>query len=216
MLFEQVQLGGVEKNLGYIFGDEESREVAVVDPGMNPQLCIDRVHELRATCRFVLATHSHFDHIAGVEEITRAFDCPFAAHEDVPGVTMPLEDGQEFLVGSLPVRALHCPGHCDDSVLYLIHSAKLLTGDELFVGGVGITRSESQARLHYENLHRMILALPDEIEVYPGHDYGAKPSSTIGEQRRTNPYFQQPDFASFWRLRQNWKQHVRERGLKWG
>ena len=215
MLFEQLHIGG-DKNLAYIFGDERTMEVAAVDPGENPRLLVERMRELGATCRYVLATHSHIDHIWGVDDVTGPTAAPFAGHPSVPGVTMPLSDGQTFHVGSVPVRVIYCPGHAPDSVLYVIADQKVLTGDELFIGGVGITRSESQARLHYTNLHHRLLTLPDHLEVYPGHDYGAKPSSTIGEQRRTNPYFQQKDFQAFWHLRQNWKQYVKDHGLKWG
>jgi hydroxyacylglutathione hydrolase len=216
MIFEQIQLGGEEKNFAYLFGDEQTKEVAAVDPGENPRKVVDRIRALGATCSYVFATHSHIDHIWGVDDVTGPTGARFAAHPSVPGVQVPLHDGQVLHIGSVPVRVIYCPGHAADAVLFVINDEKVLTGDELFIGGVGKTFSESQARLHYANLHGRLLALPDHLEVYPGHDYGARPSSTLGEQRRTNPYFQQKDFESFWRLRQNWKQYVAEHGLKWG
>ena len=215
MIFEQLQIGG-DKNLAYLFGDEATHLVAAVDPGCNPAMLLGRIRALRAACPIIFATHGHYDHIEGVDELKAATGAKLAGHPNLPGVEMPLSDGQVVHVGTVTVRAVHCIGHAPDSVLLVINEEKVLTGDEMFVGGVGITRTESQARLHYDNLHAKLLALPDHLEVYPGHDYGAKPSSTIGEQRRTNPYFQQKDFESFWRLRQNWKQYVKEHGLKWG
>lgn len=213
MLFEQLHIGG-DKNLAYLFGDE--RQAAAVDPGCNAAMLIDRIRTLGVTCRYVFATHGHHDHVAGVEELKAATGAKLCGHPNLPGVELPLADGQVLRVGGVNVRAVHCVGHAPDSVLLIIDEQKVLTGDELFVGGVGITRSESQARIHHANLHAKLLALDDALEVYPGHDYGVKPLSTIGEQRRTNPYFQQKDFEDFWRLRQNWKQYVNEHGLKWG
>jgi hydroxyacylglutathione hydrolase len=215
MIFEQLQIGG-DKNLAYLVGDEGARQLAAVDPGCNPAMLAERIRQLGATCPWIFATHGHHDHIAGVDELKAATGARLAGHPNLPGVEIPLADGQVIQIGAITVRAVHCVGHAPDSVLLVIDDRKLLTGDELFIGGVGITRSESQARIHYSNLHHKLLSLPDHLEVYPGHDYGAKPSSTLGEQRRTNPYFQQKDFAAFWHLRQNWKQYVKEHGLKWG
>jgi len=215
MIFEQIPIGG-DKNFAYLVGDEHTREVAVVDPGSGPQIILDRLEALGARCVLVLATHSHYDHIACVDTITGATGAPFAAYKTVPGVDRRLDDGEVVTIGSVEIRIIFCPGHCADAILLLCNNEKLIVGDEIFIGGVGITRSAEQARLHYDNLHNIMFALDDGLEVYPGHDYGAKPSSTIGEQRRTNPYLQQPDFESFWHLRQNWKQYCREHGIAWG
>jgi len=215
MIFEQLHIGG-DKNLGYIVGDEKTRELAIVDPGANPYMLLDRAHELGGTVTHVIATHSHYDHIAGVDDILRKTEAKYAAYQTVDGADIGLTDGQTLHIGSVPIKIIFCPGHCRDSILLLCDNQKLIVGDELFIGGVGITRSEQQARLHYRNLHDKLLALDDDLEVYPGHDYGEKPRSTIGEQRRTNPYLLQPDFDSFWHLRQNWKQYIKEHNIPWG
>lgn len=215
MIFEQLHIGG-DKNLAYLIGDESSHEVAAVDPGANPYMLIKRADELGARITYVIATHSHYDHIAGVDEILRKTDAKYAAYQTIDEADLRLTDGQVIHVGSVPIKAIFCPGHCRDSILLLCGDDKLIVGDEIFVGGVGITRSESQARLHYRNLHEKLLALDDNLEIYPGHDYGPTPSSSIGHERRTNPYLLQPDFASFWHLRQNWKQYLRENNITWG
>lgn len=215
MLFEQLRIDG-DKNLAYLVGDETSREVAVVDPGSSPSLILDRLKQLNARCVLILATHSHADHIAAVCDIADETGAPFAAYKTVAGANRKLEDGDVIRVGRVNIRVIFCPGHCADSVLLLCGDRKLLVGDELFVGGVGITRFAEQARLHYNNLHGTLLTLDDALEIYPGHDYGAKSWSTLGEQRLTNPYLLQSDFESFWRLRQNWKAYCRERHIAWG
>ncbi len=215
MIFEQLAIGG-DKNFAYLVGDKATNEVAVVDPGCDPGTVMNRLKELGTTCPYILATHSHYDHVAGVDVVKGATGAKFAAYKTVPGVDMPLEDGDTVSIGSVKIRIVFCPGHCADSVLLVINEEKVIAGDEIFIGGVGITRSEEQARLHYNNLHSILMKLDDGLELYVGHDYGAKPVSTIGEQRRDNPYLQQPDFDSFWHLRQNWKQYVKDHGLQWG
>lgn len=216
MIFEQIAIDG-DKNFAYLIADESTRRGAVVDPGVDPGRVLRRVRELDLSVQYILATHSHYDHIAGVDMVKRRTGAPLAAHPAVPGVDRPLNDGDTLRLGdSVEIRAIHCPGHCADSVILLVNEAKAIVGDELFIGGVGITRSEEQARLHHHNLHHVLMRLPDHVEVYPGHDYGAKPCSTIGEQRRTNPYLLQPDFDRFWHLRRNWKQYCAEHGIQWG
>lgn len=215
MLFKQIHIGG-DKNLAYLVGDEQSGQVAAVDPSGNPHRLLEEAEALGASIITIVVTHSHFDHIAGVDEFKRATGAPFAAYKSVPGVDVALDDGDRLEVGAVKIEVTFCPGHCHDSILLLGDAGKLIVGDELFIGGVGITRSEAQARRHYENLHQKLLQFDDAVEVYPGHDYGAKAFSTIGEQRRTNPYLLQKDFDAFWHLRRNWKQYCREHGIDWG
>lgn len=215
MYFEQIAIDG-DKNFAYLIADENSGEAAVVDPGCDPGRVMNHVKEKGFTVKYILATHSHYDHIAGVDVIKRSTGAPFAAYKSVPEVDHPIDDGEVLRVGDVSIRAVFCPGHCADSLLFIIDNQKILVGDELFIGGVGITRSEEQARLHHHNLHHTLMQQADHLEVYPGHDYGAKPSSTIAEQRETNPYLQQPSFEAFWHLRQNWKAYCKEHGIDWG
>ena len=89
-------------------------------------------------------------------------------------------------VGTMEVKVLHTPGHSRDSVCYLV-GKKLFTGDTLFVGECGRTDMPGgDAGALYDSLFNRLLKLPDDIEVYPGHDYGARPTSTIGQERKTN------------------------------
>jgi glyoxylase-like metal-dependent hydrolase (beta-lactamase superfamily II) len=213
--FEILRMGP-DKNLAYLFGDETTGEYAAVDPGFEPDKHLHAVQALGGRIVLILATHSHRDHIAGLDDLKRATGAPLAAHPDFPGVDRPLADGETFQVGSIPCHAWHHPGHCADSILIEIENRKLIVGDELFIGGVGRTHNEAQARVHYNSLHRRLLTLPDHLELHPGHDYGATPTSTLGEQRRSNPYLLQPDFDSFWWLRQNWKTYCQQHGIRWG
>lgn len=216
MIFEQLNIGGGEKNLAYLIGDETNGVAAAVDPSGKPEVfeMSAQRHGLKIT--HILVTHSHHDHIAGTDELKAHTRAVVAGHPLNPVVDYPLSDGDVLSIGKVQMKTIHCPGHATDAVIYLVNKEKLIVGDEIFVGGVGITRGEDQARLHYHNLHNIIMKLDDNVEIYPGHDYGTKPVSTISEQRETNPYMQQPDFDSFWNLRRNWKTYVKEHGVKWG
>ena len=90
---------------------------------------------------------------------------------------------------------------------------KLVTGDTLFVGKVGGTDYGAGARAEYDSLHRKLMVLPDETEVWPGHDVGVAPRSTIGHEKRTNPFLRCEDFAAFVELKRNWLEYKRRHGI---
>jgi glyoxylase-like metal-dependent hydrolase (beta-lactamase superfamily II) len=161
----------------------------------------------------VINTHGHEDHTNGNDELVRASGALVAAHPDCPvAKTIALMDEDTLSVGSLRVRALFTPGHTPDSLTLVVEDAAF-TGDLLFVGKVGGTHTEAEARLEYESLWEKVFTLPDATRVYPGHNYGTKPSSTIGEERRTNPFLQQPSFEAFWHLKQNWAAYKKAHGI---
>ena len=101
---------------------------------------------------------------------------------------MGLRDEQEIEVGGLRLQFLHVPGHCPDHlVIYEPSWRILITGDLLFVGKVGGTANDDDARIEWASLRRLLDRFPDEATVWPGHDYGVRPSSTIGLERAHEP-----------------------------
>jgi glyoxylase-like metal-dependent hydrolase (beta-lactamase superfamily II) len=119
------------------------------------------------------------------------------------GADVAVDDGGILKVGAVEIRIIYTPGHTPDGICLLVDGKKLLTGDTLFVGECGRTDLPGgNSRQLYESLFGKLLKLGDEVEVYPGHDYGAKPSSTVGEERRTN-YILEPrsvdEFVEFMR-----------------
>jgi glyoxylase-like metal-dependent hydrolase (beta-lactamase superfamily II) len=90
----------------------------------------------------------------------------------------------------------------------------LITGDLLFVGKVGGTTTEQDSRVEWASLERLLATFPDEATVWPGHDYGARPSSTIGMERRSNPFLLCPDVDSFIQLKSDWPAVKARHGLK--
>lgn len=132
-------------------------------------------------------THSHWDHIAGNEELAKRTGSKIIMYEtSTKRKDIAVRDGDIIDVGQLRIRVLFTPGHCPDEMCLLVEN-KVLTGDTLFVGECGRTDlpGGSSEQL-WDSLFNKLLKLNDTTEVYPGHDYGPKPSSTIGHERRTN------------------------------
>ena len=215
MWFEQLKLGG-NRNLCYVFADEESKAAAVVDPCYQPEKQVDLAEEKGFQVSCIVLTHSHSDHIGGVDYVRQRTGARIVAHPDSEVTPdLALADGDRFQVGRLEVQAIHTPGHSPDSICLLVEG-KLIAGDLLFVGKVGGTGSYfqgSSARQEFDSLHEKILTLDDSIEVYPGHDFGTKPMSTIGEERRTNPFLLQKSFEEFQWLKDHWEEYKKEHGI---
>ncbi|MEI6639431.1 MAG: MBL fold metallo-hydrolase [Chlorobium sp.] len=121
-------------------------------------------------------------------------------------------DAALFPLGSLEARILHTPGHTKESICIYIGNA-LFSGDTLFAGKVGGTGNEGQALEEYESLHHKIMILPEETIVYPGHDYGVSPVSSLCAERDTNPFLLQGDFDAFLHLKQHWAGYKKAYGI---
>jgi glyoxylase-like metal-dependent hydrolase (beta-lactamase superfamily II) len=108
-----------------------------------------------------------------------------------------VDEGDVIRVGSVSVRVLYTPGHSADSICLLVND-KLLTGDTLMVGSVGpIGTSEGDVKSMYDSLFTKLLKLGGDVELYPGHDNGRKPFSTLGEEKRTNKALQTHGYEEF-------------------
>jgi hydroxyacylglutathione hydrolase len=211
MIFEQIDAGG-DRNFCYLIADEASRQCAVVDPGYDTAKLAARVQELGYDVTYVLNTHGHHDHIAG-NDVFRKGDTKLAAYKEAASnPDIPLDHGSELRLGDLTISALFTPGHYLDSMCFLVGD-KLMTGDTLFVGCIGGTRDRDNAQTQFHSLFDVILKLDDAIAVCPGHDYGEKPISSIGDERRTNPFLQRTDFADFTWLKEHWEEYKAEHGL---
>jgi hydroxyacylglutathione hydrolase len=202
MYFRQIQQHG--DNFSYLIADDKTKEAVVVDSSFNAGKISRIIEEQSLRPKYLISTHGHSDHTAGNEELHFKFGVKTVAHRlsrTRPDVSV--EDGDVIHVGAVEIKVIHTPGHTPDGICLLVDGKKLLTGDTLFVGECGRTDmlDGDPASLHHSLFGRLMM-LDDQIEVYPGHDYGIKPHSTIGEERKTN-YVLQPrsiqEFVDFMR-----------------
>ena len=200
MFFKQIQKHG--DNFSYIIADEETKQAVIVDSSYNADEIMKIVKTQKLQLKYVINTHGHSDHTAGNAELASIFGAKIVAHKQSKiSPDLFVDDGDTIYIGKISVKIIYTPGHTTDSICLLIDNQKLLTGDTLFVGECGRTDFPGgNSKSMYESLFGKLTKLEDDVEVYPGHDYGVKASSTIGEEKKSN-YTLQPrtikDFIEF-------------------
>jgi len=204
MILKQLAVGGLDMNFSYLIADEVSREGMVVDPCGDVQMILESIKKNNIKVKYILNTHGHTDHIEGNRAISRVTGAEVVCHglDAVPvHPDVTVEDGNMLKLGDLEVRIIHTPGHTRGSICALVEEA-LLSGDTLFVGYCGRTDSPGGSSEElYRSLFDVIAKLPDRTTVYPGHNYGEKPVSTIGHEKSHNPYYQCRNKQEFLELR---------------
>lgn len=187
-LFEQFR---VERGcLGYVVADPETRQAALVDPELemvDPML--DAVFEHGFKVAYVVDTHTHADHFSGAREIKAKTTAKLVMHREAPAscVDVRVEDGDRLYVGNLSLKFLHTPGHAKDLVSVLLPE-RILSADALLIGSCGRTDlPNGNAVRAYHTLYHTYRALPDDLLVFPGHDYNDKEYSVLGEEKASNP-----------------------------
>src|SRR3712207_3821291 len=184
-LFEQFR---VERGcLGYVVADRVTRRAAIVDPEVEmvePMLDFVFQHGLKPL--YIVDTHTHADHISGARELKAKTVAKVVMHEKAPSsaVDIRVEDGDRLALGEeLSLKFLHTPGHAKDLVSILL-PGRILTADALLMGSCGRTDlPNGNATRQYHTLYYILRSLPDNLLVYPGHDYKGRRFSTLGEEK---------------------------------
>ncbi len=211
-IFEQIRTGG-DRNFAYLIGDGAAKKAVLVDPSFDPKRLVERAEAQRLVVTHIVNTHGHSDHTNGNKKAIKLTGAPLVAHRSAASnPDLAVDHGDEIKVGGLTLRFLYTPGHADDHVCVLVDEV-CVTGDILFVGKIGGTPDEESARVEYRSLHEVLLTLPDATTIWPGHDYGCRPSSTLGLEKRTNPFLLCPDLEAFLDLKRTWADYKREKGL---
>ena len=188
-------------NYSYLIYCPETMQGAAVDPSMRPEVLIAEAKRLSVTLTLLLNTHGHQDHVAGNPQILKQGGIRLAAHPAaMPNPDIPLAEGTKIPLGKGEIEVLHTPGHTPGSVVFKT-GRNLITGDTLFVSRCG--RADlpgSNVEDLYNSLQRL-KTLPPESKVFPGHNYGPTPTSTIGWELKNNDFIKCPDLPSFIKLR---------------
>ena len=208
-IIRQVPVGSYEV-FTYIVACPETMEGVVIDPAGEEDRLADLIQKEGYKIKYILNTHGHADHVLASERLRDLFGAPSCMHEaDVAffsddavkekmskelglsfyaPVDIRLKDGDVLDVGNLKIEVLHTPGHTPGSVCFLVEG-NLFTGDTLFVGAAGRTDlTGASLDTLIESIREKLLSLPRETVVWPGHDYGDTPTSTIGREMEENIY----------------------------
>jgi glyoxylase-like metal-dependent hydrolase (beta-lactamase superfamily II) len=203
--FKQLELGPMQ-NYVYLVGDPTTREAAVVDAAWDIDTVLQTAEADGYRITHDLVTHFHPDHLGGAfmghsvigaaelvgrvpaKVVVHKAELPFVhritglSDSDVTAV----EGGDDVMIGNLKVKLLHTPGHTPGSQCFLVGNA-VVSGDTLFIGSCGrVDLPGSSPEDMYRSLHDVLAALPDETVLFPGHNYADRPTSTIGDEKRTN------------------------------
>jgi hydroxyacylglutathione hydrolase len=208
MILKQVVVGPM-MNFVYLIGCAETGDAAVVDPAWDVPAILKLAIDSNLRIKHILVTHGHPDHVNGLESLLQATDAKVYIHPDEieymkevarefgmstdfvarrSGNFKKVSDGDKILVGKLSIECLHTPGHSPGSQCFLVEGC-LISGDTLFVDACGrVDMPGGEPEKMFWSLNHRLRSLDDSIVLYPGHDYGGSPTSTIADQKKTNIY----------------------------
>lgn len=203
MILKTIAVGPLESNC-YVIGDENTKKGMIVDPGDEPDRIMEAVKKLGLDVEYIVITHAHFDHVGAIPEVKEATGAKIALHKEdmtlyeaatdqaafwgyqmdsLPKPDMFLGEGDEIKIGSLSFKILHTPGHSPGGIC-LFGEGMVVTGDTLFAGSVGRTDFHGGSERRLKESFKRLLDLPENTRVLAGHG----PDSTIGTERRDNPF----------------------------
>lgn len=193
----------------YIVACPETKKAAVIDPGGDVDLILAEIKNTGLALQYIIATHGHPDHVCGnralqestgAEIVMHKADSEFFGKPEVAGyfsmlgleasppADLEVEDGDVIKIGEEEMQVIHTPGHTPGGMC-LLNGNNLITGDTLFVGGIGRTDFPGGSHKELiESIRKRLLVLPEETVVWPGHGYGGS-QSTIGQEKNGNPFF---------------------------
>lgn len=195
-------------NYNYLIVDRETKAAAIVDPAWRIDIIKNLLIEEGAVLRYVLLTHSHFDHINLASQMALAFNCTVLMHASeirfyqvqLPNL-LAIEDDEEIWIGATMVRCIATPGHTRGGCCYRL-SESLITGDTLFNEGCGVCHLHGgSAHDMFHSLQKLKQSVGEDIRVFPGHSFGTALGRTFGELKETNIYLHIRDVDSFVKFR---------------
>jgi hydroxyacylglutathione hydrolase len=207
MILKQMQVGQMVV-FAYLLGDPQSGEALVIDPADETDEILSAAEKNGLKIKYIVNTHGHVDHISGNSDMKKRTGAQIIIHEDdahrltstsaallsmfrakpSPAADITVKDGDHIKVGNLSLAVMHTPGHSEGSMsLYM--DGIVFTGDTLFVEAVGRTDFPGGSwPVMYRSIQERLFKLPEETQVLPGHNYGTSPTSTIGHEKKYNPF----------------------------
>ncbi len=205
LILHQMELGPMQ-NFVYLIGDATTGEAAVVDPAWDVDAIVAAAKAHQLAIKTILLTHTHFDHINGVEELLGQTDARVFVHKREAGMLQygsnvkNIDSGDRVKVGGLEVTFIHTPGHTPGSQCFYVGD-RLIAGDTLFINGCGrCDLPGGNPEEMYTSLTRRLKHLDDHTQLYPGHNYAPAPVSTLGDERVHNPYLLAGSIDQFVRM----------------
>lgn len=178
-------IGGFDSNFSYLVWNEKNSGV-VIDSSVNPEIIFSYAKKKGIKIIYVFITHSHFDHKVNLNKY-RINNIKLIGYKKLDiDLDLKVDDGDIIKVDNLKFKILYTPGHTIDSISILVEN-KVFTSDTLFVGGYGRTDFGGNMNSLINSVKNKLFTLPDDTIVYPGHDYGEIPTSTIGKEKKQNP-----------------------------
>ncbi|MBW2099204.1 MAG: MBL fold metallo-hydrolase [Deltaproteobacteria bacterium] len=204
MIIKTLAVGPIMANC-FILGCEKTKEAVVIDPGDETDRILSALGELKLTLKYILCTHGHFDHVGGNKKLKQATGADILIHsldapmlnqltvhaasfglssENSPPADRTIEDGETISFGEISLKVMHTPGHSPGGVVFYTDKTAF-AGDTLFAGSIGRTDLPGG---DYETLissiKNKLFTLDDDVKILPGHG----PESTIGQEKRSNPF----------------------------
>jgi hydroxyacylglutathione hydrolase len=207
MFLKQIEVGQMAV-FAYLVGDTESGEGLVIDPAANTDDIISLAKKSNINIKYIVNTHGHIDHTSGNMEMKKKTGAKIIVHEQdadmlpstpeailrmfgaksSPPADITVVDGDDITVGKVSLKVIHTPGHSPGGIS-LYTPGYAFTGDTLFVEAVGRTDLPGGSwNIMLSSITSRLLLLPDETVVLPGHNYGRMPTSTIGHEKKYNPF----------------------------
>ncbi len=186
MKVHQIQVGDMQ-NFSYILEDEETEEAIIIDPSWDLENIEQAIKRNDLKIKYIVNTHHHIDHTLGNEAMAKLTGAKIIQHEASElKHDLTVTDGDKITFGDSELSIIHTPGHSKDGIC-LVGDGKIFSGDTLFVGNCGrVDLPGGSSKELYRSLFEIISNLDDNLVLYPGHNYGPTPTSTLGKEKATN------------------------------